>query len=570
MTPDRLSDLASRFWESGSLSPEEERELGQALRDSAEARRIVQSYFRLEGAIVEQARAGLVSAPLASRTPVSRRRLASPARSWAPWAAGLAAAGLLLVLLLTARTTPGPVASSRVSRSLEPQPGASADAAPRTIPPTPPSRARDAVAKTPAPRVPPEEELHPVRFPPPAPPAPPPTPATLDPLPEPGLSGDVARAPEAIVTEVMIERSEGEVFVSGSGSGPRVPGRSGDPIRPGQNVETGPGKSLAVLAFPDGSRIEARPDTLLRDIRERSASAPAGGKTLTLQRGGVWAQIRPQPADRPMVVQSARGEARVLGTIFTMRIDPDARGSLRLDVEEGKVRFTRASDSRSVEVAAGHSVTSGQGADLILLRSQELMQSFQDGRFPAADYAGTKDTTIAEKNPQSNFGGSRTLVAEAEDSKEKKKASWTLLRWDVSAVPPGSLVHSVSVTLHVLEPSRGQAFYFFEPARSWSETEASWKFASSGNLWRFPGSLGGVERWPSPLGTIAPLQKGEYTSVLGDAGVALVQSWINAPAANTGLQIAGPTAGAGIRFSSREATSPEARPRLTIVFSPRK
>jgi len=366
---------------------------------------------------------------------------------------------------------------------------------------------------------------------------------------------------------VLIERAEGDVFVSGGG--PRVAGRPGDPIRPGQHLETGPGKSLAVLSFPDGSRVEARPDTLLRDIREKGGPA-AAGKSLTLQRGSVWAQIRTQPAERPLVVQTPRGEARVLGTIFTLRVDADPKGSLRLDVQEGKVRFTRSSDNRPVDVAAGHSVSSGPGSDLVLLRSQEVVQSFQDGRFPAADYAGTRDTTIAENKPQSNFGGSRTLVAEPEDAKEKRKASWALLRWDVSGIPTGSLVHSVSVTLHILEPSHGQAYYFFEPARTWTESEASWKFASSGALWRFPGSLGAAERWPSPLGTLAPLQKGEYTAVLGDAGVALVQSWVNAPAGNLGLLIAGASPAAGIRFSSREASPPESRPRLTIVYGPRK
>jgi hypothetical protein len=371
-----------------------------------------------------------------------------------------------------------------------------------------------------------------------------------------------------VATEVLIERAEGEVFVSGGG--PRAPGRPGEPLRAGQNLETGPGKSLAVLAFPDGSRIEAKPDTLLRDIRERNGTGPGAGKSFTLQHGSVWAQVRPQPADRPLIVQTPRGEARVLGTIFTLRVDPDAKGSLRLDVQEGKVRFTRSSDSRSVDVAAGHSASSGQGADLALLRSQEVVQSFQDGLFPTPEYAGTRDTTIAEKSPQSNFGGSRTLVAEPEDAREKRKASWTLLRWDVSGIPPGSIVHSVSVTLHVLEPSRGQAFYFFEPARSWSESEASWKFASAGNLWRFPGSLGAAERWPAPLGTLAPLRKGEYTAVLGESGVGLVQNWVNAAPSNQGLLIAGPTPTAGIRFSSREAASPEARPRLTVVYGPRK
>ena len=234
------------------------------------------------------------------------------------------------------------------------------------------------------------------------------------------------------------------------------------------------------------------------------------------------------------------------------------------------MRFTRAPDGRGVDVSSGHSVSSGQSPDLVVLRSQEEVLSFQDGRFPAADYSGTRDTQLMEKSPQTNYGGAKVLQAEVEDPKEKKRASWPLLRWDLSSVPAGSRIHSVSVTLHIVEPSHGQSFSFFEPARSWSETEASWKFSSAGNLWRFPGSLGAVERWGTPLGTVAPLQKGEYTAVFGEAGIALVQSWINLPATNLGLQIAGTSPGAGFHFNSREAPAPEVRPRLTIVYTPKK
>jgi ferric-dicitrate binding protein FerR (iron transport regulator) len=561
MTPERLSDLASRLSEEGSLSPEEERELGLALRESPEARRLVLSYFRLEGALVEQAKAGLLSTPLASRPRSSPSRTAA----WGPWAAALAAAAVLLALLYSARSGPEAPPPSHVARIDSPRAETPAVGEPPR-PSSAPAAPGDALAKRPPGPASSASDLQPPRFPEPAPPAAPvPAPAP-DPQPEPTFAAEPRRAPEAVVTEVLIERAEGDVFVSGGG--PRVAGRPGDPIRPGQNLETGPGKSLAVLSFPDGSRVEARPDTLLRDIREKGG--PAAGKSLTLQRGSVWAQIRPQPAERPLVVQTPRGEARVLGTIFTLRVDADPKGSLRLDVQEGKVRFTRAPDKGAVDVAAGHSVSSGPGSDLVLLRSQEVVQSFQDGRFPSADYSGTRDTTIAENKPQSNFGGSRTLLSEPEDAREKRKASWALLRWDVSSIPPGSVVHSVSVTLHVLEPSHGQPYYFFEPARTWTESEASWKFASSGNLWRFPGALGAAERWPSPLGTMAPLQKGEYTAVLGDAAVVVVQSWINAPASNLGLQLAVASPAAGIRFSSREASPPESRPRLTIVYSPRK
>jgi hypothetical protein len=396
-------------------------------------------------------------------------------------------------------------------------------------------------------------------------PAPPPVVSAEPPILEPALATRPAQEKEAVASEIVLERVDGDVFVTGGGA--RKSGRTGDPVRPGQGVETGGGKSLAVLAFPDGTRVEVRPDTQVREIRERSAKA---GKSLTIPHGAIWAQVRPQPVEHPLVLQFPRGEARVLGTVFTLQVDADPKGLTRLDVQEGKVRFTRSSDNRSVEVAAGHSASSGQGAELLLLRSQDVVQSFQDGRFPAADYAGTQDTTLAEKSPLANYGTARTLAIEAEDAREKRKASWSLLRWDLTSIPTGSIVRSAQITLHVLEPSHGQPFYFFEPARAWSEKEASWKFAASGTLWRFPGSLGANERWPQPLGTLAPLQKGEYTAILGEAGVALVQSWINAPAGNLGLQLASAVPGAELRLSSREAPSPEHRPRLTVVTTPKK
>jgi hypothetical protein len=563
MTPERLNDLASRLSEEGSLTPQEERDLGLTLKESPEARRVVLSYFRLEGALLEHARAGILPGPSPARKPADHRPLSQGSGLPWGWIAGLAAAGVLIALLLFADHPPAAVSAPPQARSSG---FYRRDDSPTLESPTGPA---PSVPRSPAPLpeapVPPPhlEKLSDSREPETAP-----QPTSPENLPPTVTPTQTARFQEAVLTEVLIERVEGDVqLVSAVG---KIPGQAGDTVRNGQGLETGAGKSLAVLSFPDGTRLEARSETLLRDIREKGGSAGKAGRSLYLQHGTVWAQVRPQPNDRPLVIQSPRGEARVLGTVFTLRMDADPKGALRLDVQEGKVHFTRSSDGRAVDVGAGHSASSGQSADLVALRSQEVSQSFQDGRFPTADYAGTRDTQLVEKSPQTTFGSARTLLAEAEDPREKRKASWPLLRWDLSSVPVGSKVHSVSVALHIVDPSRGQAFYFFEPARSWVETEATWKLASAGNLWRFPGSLGGVERWPAPLGTLTPLQKGEYTTTLGEAGITLVQSWINAPATNLGVQIAGSSGNAGFHFSSREAPTPEVRPRLTIAYTPRK
>jgi ferric-dicitrate binding protein FerR (iron transport regulator) len=564
MTPERLRDLAGRLFDEGSLSPEEERELGLALQQSPDARRYVLSQLRVEGAIVEHARAGLL-APVPVRTPVPAarsRRTSAPGPG--AWVAGLAAAALLALLLLVAETRPTPPAKAPIARAPESsrEVPTAPTPAPRENPPlTPPAPKTEGVADVP---LVPRPDLRPR----PAQPEVPQPPAAPEPALEATAKAETSAAQDAVLNEVVLERVDGEVAVVAGAA--RGPARTGDVLKAGQGVETGPGKAMAVLSFPDGTRIEARADTLLRDVRQKGGPAGKSGKAFYLQHGSLWAEVRPQPAEHPLVISSPRGEARVVGTVFTLKADADPKGTLRLDVQEGKVRFTRSSDARAVDVGAGHSVSSGQGPDLVVLRSQDEAQSFQDGRYPAPDYAGTRDTQLAEKSPQTSYGGAKTLQVEVEDPREKKKDTWPLLRWDLSSIPPGSKVHSVSVTLHVLEPSRGQSFSFYEPARAWSESEATWKFASAGALWRFPGSLGAVERWGLPLGTLAPLRKGDYTTVFGDAGIALAQSWVNAPATNLGLQIAGTVPGSGFHFSSREAPAPDTRPRLTVVYTPKK
>src|SRR5579863_7179409 len=132
---ERVQELANRLMD-GTLLPAEERELGEALRESREARELMQAYFRLEGAMTELARVQLVSRSGESgpkpETPKRRRvgtrviPLASgsvlPRRT--SWGAGLLAASVLLGLLYVAvrqEESPSLPASGSLSRNLPPR-----------------------------------------------------------------------------------------------------------------------------------------------------------------------------------------------------------------------------------------------------------------------------------------------------------------------------------------------------------------------------------------------------------------------------------------------------------------
>jgi ferric-dicitrate binding protein FerR (iron transport regulator) len=119
-------------------------------------------------------------------------------------------------------------------------------------------------------------------------------------------------------------------------------------LPPGGSVTTS--QVSASLTFGDGARVELAPGTEIRDIHD------APGKRLRLLKGRLTASVPRQAV--PASFLTPYGEAAVLGTTFRLSVES---ASTRLDVHEGKVRFTRL-DGRSVDVAGGHYLLSTEPA----------------------------------------------------------------------------------------------------------------------------------------------------------------------------------------------------------------
>jgi hypothetical protein len=109
-----------------------------------------------------------------------------------------------------------------------------------------------------------------------------------------------------------------------------------------------------VLAFTDGTRVVIGADSVVTEI---FTNRSGGDKRVFLQKGLLAARIAKQPAAEPMLFQTPFAEARVLGT----RLNLSVTGSLaRLEVREGRVRFTRRDDGASVEVGADQAAAAGK------------------------------------------------------------------------------------------------------------------------------------------------------------------------------------------------------------------
>ncbi len=326
--PLRLEDLIARHFD-GALSADEEAEFAAALASSAEARARLASYMRVEGALSQLGVAGLMERP--ARPARKRRRVpAEDHRPWV-WVLSAAAAAGFLILLISGLSTPERGTSTAARPPVRPTSG--------ELPKAPDSR--DAAVPPPAPAPTPTSPL-PTPIPPTpqpiAPQAPIPSPPK-EPVPVPEKPKDPPRPP-VLATEAVIAR-----LVEGEGA----------PLdlRAGQGIETRVGTTAALL-FPDRTRVEVGASSILQALADDNA-----GKRGHLESGSLTADVAKQPQGRAFVLTTPQAEIRVLGTKFTLSVSGDAT---KLEVSEGRVRLTRLSDGRTVDVPAGQFAVASAGA----------------------------------------------------------------------------------------------------------------------------------------------------------------------------------------------------------------
>lgn len=536
MSRDELDRLIHGYFE-GALAPEEEARLWELVKaDRASADRFVE-LSELESALVESLQAEEAAPPEVNRG--SRRRtrvLPAPSTRRAVWpllfAAGLMIGFIALVILSAGEksappdlvwrpetTTPRPAPEPVVAR-------------PEAVPPKP--------APAPAVEPPAPKPVEPPALPAPKPVEPPPPPAPA-PKPEPPKSVIVA---ETKIVEATVEKVEGEV-VDAAGAALKA----GQGLLSGQGLETR--KGSAVLALADGTRVELRPDTKLDRL-----AVTADQKRIELSRGAVSSSVAKQAPKMAVVFQTPHADVSVLGTKLLVEIGKE---STRVEVQEGRVRCRRRSDGATTEIAAGRFAVAGRGPAPVS-KATPVVRSFQDGVAPTPEYRGTQDTWISSLDQAANNGKGEQLQLQRLSGQQTP-----LIRWDLTSIPRGSTVISAELTFWVTGKLVGDC-KIHALGLPFEESEATWRVAKGSILWGAPGALSDRDRGTAPIASLAPTQPAAFHTVaLSDPGV--VQAWVNAPAQNFGILIAGP--GANVwGLESRETAVPDRRPKLTITYIP--
>lgn len=342
MNADRFDELHEHYAD-GTLSPAERAEF-LALLETAEGRARFVETASYEAALSEELRVGAAAAKKQSSRSLQRyvpvEEPADESRTLARIGALAAAAVIVILTMIFATSTKQQPPSPMVQRPPTP--------APKFVLP------EEATAPTPAPAP------VPAPVPAPTPPAPEfvvPKPAVRreEPAPEIRKVEEPKGLPHAPKPEEPKPRESATFVATVETVSGTVSLETGKGVAAGSSLTTGRDSYMAIK-YPDGSRIELAADTTLSKIQDGPQ-----GKTLTLESGMIFVDAAKQPAGKPMVLTTAQAESTVIGTQFVLTASAT---STRLDVREGRVKFTRLPQSvSSVIVTAGHYAVAGPAGD---------------------------------------------------------------------------------------------------------------------------------------------------------------------------------------------------------------
>jgi hypothetical protein len=175
-------------------------------------------------------------------------------------------------------------------------------------------------------------------------------------------------------------------------------------------------------------------------------------------------------------------------------------------------------------------------------------------------YAGVSDTRLEAGSPGSNFASSELRVGDAEGAA-------TLIKFDLSSIPPGASVQSAQLQVYGYGFEGGGSLEVsaFAVRRPWSETAATWTLEMPSIPWAVPGCDNPFsDRAELPTDQQSHSAVGWQSWVVGPD----VQRMVREPGTNEGWLLR-QTLGGDARLSmySSEHDNAEYRPLLVVTYS---
>jgi len=149
---------------------------------------------------------------------------------------------------------------------------------------------------------------------------------------------------------VQLTKADGEVTLEREGD--KTPGENNMDICSGDRIETDRNGKAKLKYSGENTVISISVDTEL-ELNEED-----GSKRIRLEKGIIECTVAPQPEGKNMIVITPHARAEVMGTRFILSVMKDRS---RLEVKEGKVRYTRLKDIEWTMIWGGHVCTIGPG-----------------------------------------------------------------------------------------------------------------------------------------------------------------------------------------------------------------
>ena len=208
-------------------------------------------------------------------------------------------------------------------------------------------------------------------------------------------------------------------------------------------------------------------------------------------------------------------------------------------------------------------------------------------RADVAVLTADRDAAMYEENDERANGAGAYIFAGNNDNASTRRS---LLAFDLSSIPPGSMIQSASLSLYMSRTQAGDTTVsLHRVTASWTEgptdpggQEGGGRNADLGDVtWRYrtydPDDLPGSPQWNALGGDyVAGVSasttvgaNGFYTWTSAQMA-ADVQGWLNAPGTNFGWIVRGVETGqkTAKRFNSSENNTASQRPILTVNFTP--
>ena len=334
------------------------------------------------------------------------------------------------------------------------------------------------------------------------------------------------------------------------------------------------GQSTATLTIVDNDT--AQPGSLQFSAAAFTVNEPQGTATITVTRTGG--------SNVPVTVAYATSNGTATaGSDYTA-----SSGTLTFAVGETTKTFTvpilddtLVEGNETVKLTltspTGGATLGGQSTATLTIVSDDTAGTgtpttitYQQG---VGGYTGTTDVSISTQYAQYNAGNGTTDLSDTQLGDYQLTGSGAysvedLIRFSNLGIAPGAVVSGATLTLSLDQFSDNatiRGYYLLAPWNGASGTSLGWVKRGTGQNWASPGALGQGTDVVAGKSFVVTVAGGKTSPIALDPAV--VQSWIDNPAANQGILLVNETTGAVVRINASESSKAANRPKLSITYN---